>query len=145
MFSELLVVVVLEFSDNGGMFRSVLKTVRILHQLVNVPLSQLLKRRLESVGDGLVGGLEVTLALIRSLDARVGEVLCPASTSASSSTTRGCGFGDTSVGVGIGGASTAAPATTATTASASAAAACRCRRGLASRRLILSSHDCGEG
>lgn len=69
----------IEFVDDVQVVLRGLVRFRVPYGLVDAPVGELLEHRLESVGDGLVRGLEVALPLIGGLNARIGKVLCPTS------------------------------------------------------------------
>ncbi len=69
----------LELTSNGFVLGDVLEELGLLQNVVNGALGELLEGGLEGMGDGLVDGFEMALALIGGLDARICKALCTAS------------------------------------------------------------------
>lgn len=86
--AQLIIKLVLELLDNGLILVGLLVTVWLLQHLFDTTLGKLLQGRLEGKSNGLIGSLEVALALISGLYTRVGEVLYSPPARATS-TTRG--------------------------------------------------------
>lgn len=125
-----------ELTSDGLVLWDVLVEIRLLQNLFNGTVGKLLEGWLEAMGDGLVDGFEMALALIGGLDAGICKALCAASARAAAAWFCGgrlCG-GD----CGRSCESTAASASSAAPATPAPAAAASSR--LASGRLILSSH-----
>lgn len=76
------VVSLLELGNHAHLIGILVVEVTVEH-LVDLPGTEILEGRLDSVGDHLIGGLEVALAVISGLDARVCEVLDSATASGS--------------------------------------------------------------
>lgn len=108
---------ILQLADDGKILVDIAKSVWIGEDFIDVALGKLLQGRFESGRDGLVEGLEVTLALISSLNSRVRKSLCPSSPDTAASTA--C----RSVLIDRGSLGGAPSAATATTSAASASAA----------------------
>lgn len=125
-----------ELTSDGFVLWNVLVELRLLQDLVNGAVGKLLEGGLEAMGDGLVDGFEMALALIGGLDAGICKALCAASARAAAAGfccgRLGCGDCSRSCEPAAASASSAAAATPAPAAAASSR--------LASGRLILSSH-----
>lgn len=119
VFSQLALEIGLELTDDGEVLIRVSVCVWVLDGLVDAALGELLQRGFERMSNRLVRGLEVPLALVSSLDARVREVLCSASSRSAAAGLGGRRFGHSSTRATTTAttSSTATSSTTAATAS----------------------------